>query len=74
MRFAIFNINFHTSHHLLPRVPAVRLAELDRQVALSATRRAPGYLAFHRQVLAAIPWRARPGAPAAPSADMPDQA
>ena len=56
-RFAVFNINFHTAHHLLPRVPGDRLRDFDEAVAPFATRRARGYLAFHRSVLAPLPWR-----------------
>ena len=35
-RFAIFNINFHTAHHLLPRVPSRHLRELDGLVGEAA--------------------------------------
>ncbi len=58
-RFAVFNINFHTAHHLIPRVPSAHLREFDRLVEPYETRRATGYLAFHRSVVAPLPWRAR---------------
>jgi fatty acid desaturase len=56
-RFAIFNINFHTAHHLIPRVPSAHLREFDRFVEPYESRRSTGYLAFHRSVVAPLPWR-----------------
>lgn len=59
-RFAVFNINFHTAHHLLPRVPSASLRALDAEVRPFAERTAPGYLAFHRRIWCSLPWRAAP--------------
>jgi fatty acid desaturase len=56
-RFAVFNINFHTAHHLLPRVPSASLRQLDAEVRPHAARTAPGYLAFHRGLWRSLPWR-----------------
>lgn len=64
-RFAVFNINFHTAHHLLPRVPSASLRRLDAEVRPHATRTARGYLAFHGGLWRSLPWRA-------PRADTPD--
>jgi fatty acid desaturase len=57
-RFAVFNINFHTAHHLLPKVPSASLRRLDAEVRPHASRTAPGYLAFHRRLWTSLPWRA----------------
>lgn len=57
-RFAVFNINFHTAHHLLPRVPSASLRRLDVEVRPYAAHTARGYLAFHRRVWSPLPWRA----------------
>jgi fatty acid desaturase len=57
--FVLFNINHHTAHHLVPRVPGHRLAELNRTIAPFEHRRARGYLAFHGSLLASLPWRSR---------------
>jgi fatty acid desaturase len=57
-RFAVFNINFHTAHHLLPKVPSASLRDLDAEVRPHAARTAPGYLAFHRGIWTSLPWRA----------------
>jgi fatty acid desaturase len=56
-RFAVFNINFHTAHHLLPKVPSASLRELDASVRPHAARTAPGYIAFHRRIWSSLPWR-----------------
>jgi fatty acid desaturase len=56
-RFAVFNINFHTAHHLLPKVPSSSLRQLDAQVRPHAAHTAPGYLAFHRRLWGSLPWR-----------------
>ena len=56
MRFAIFNINFHTVHHLLPRVPGPALQRMNEITAPYEENAFSGYLAFHRHVLAPLPW------------------
>lgn len=57
-RFAVFNINFHTAHHLLPKVPSASLRRLDDEVRPHAEHTAPGYLAFHGRLWRSLPWRA----------------
>ncbi len=61
-RFAVFNINFHTVHHLLPRVPSPSLHRMDKIAAPFEQNRHTGYIAFHRSVLAPLPWLAPPSA------------
>jgi fatty acid desaturase len=67
-RFAIFNNNFHTAHHLLPRVPSSSLRQLDAEVRPYAAKTATGYLAFHRRLWTSLPWRA-PRSTSTPSGD-----
>lgn len=55
--FILFNVNHHTAHHLVPRVPSGRLHELDELLAPYEQRWARGYLAFHARLLRSLPWR-----------------
>lgn len=75
-RFAIFNINFHTAHHLLPRVPSASLRQLDAEVRPYAAHTAPGYLAFHTRLWRSLPWltpRPAAGSTATDPAGDPDR-
>jgi len=61
VRWLYWNNNFHTAHHQLPSAVHQRLPELE-QLIDPAGRGAwlvSGYLAFHRQVWASLPWSAR---------------
>jgi fatty acid desaturase len=56
MRFAIFNVNNHTAHHLLPRVPGPSLPKMTEIASPYLENTHRGYLAFHRGVLTGLPW------------------
>lgn len=56
MRFAIFNVNHHTAHHLLPKVPGPALREMTELAEPYLENTYKGYLDFHRQVLTGLPW------------------
>jgi fatty acid desaturase len=63
VRWVYWNNNFHMAHHQIPTVVFQALPELggttvDRQRGDWVS---PGYLAFHRDVWRALPWRVRPG-------------
>ena len=56
MRFAIFNVNHHTAHHLLPKVPGPALRDMTEIAGPYLENTYRGYLDFHRQVLTGLPW------------------
>lgn len=61
LRWVYWNNNFHTAHHELPTVVHQGLPELEQRAAgrRHETWTSSGYLAFHHQVLATLPWSAR---------------
>lgn len=61
VRWVYWNNNFHTAHHQLPTVVYQGLPELERLTggAGRGVWISSGYLAFHRQLWASLPWRDR---------------
>lgn len=55
-RFALYNVNFHTVHHMLPRIPGTALRRMNELATPYEENTYTGYLAFHRQLLAPLPW------------------
>jgi fatty acid desaturase len=55
-RFALYNVNFHTVHHMLPRIPGTSLRRMNELAAPYEENTYSGYLAFHHQLLAPLPW------------------
>mgnify|MGYP002526418493 FL=1 len=54
VRFITWNMPYHIEHHVMPSVPFHRLAELHRHTAPHASVIEPGFLQFHRKMLASF--------------------
>jgi len=52
IRLLMWNMPFHTEHHLYASIPFHALPQAHRQVAHRLTHIAPGYLAVHRELTA----------------------
>ena len=54
MRWLAWNMPYHTAHHAYPALPFHALPAADRKLGPRAAVRAPGYLAVHREIVAAL--------------------
>ncbi len=60
LRWLMWNMPFHTEHHLYPSLPFHALAAAHRELAPQLGHIAPGYLAVHRGFLQNLPALAIP--------------
>lgn len=54
VRFLTWNMGYHTAHHAYPAVPFHALPAAQAQLGRRSAVQAPGYLAVHRSILAAM--------------------